>query len=165
MLDNFYRDLEKGKKAEAIVLSAFSNATKDYKFEDVSNQRSFFYKGDIKAVAADGREIFIEVKNDSRIAETHNILCEEEVYYKNADYYGSGNMESDSDIYVVVSQAEKKIYVIDFKILKSIYKKGEYKEITHPQQITFCYLLPLSIVRKNGGLIATLDYEAAAEVA
>jgi hypothetical protein len=162
MLDNFARDLAIGKKGEEIVLNTFSKLTTEYKFESISDMRCFFYRGDIKAVDKSGKEIFIEVKNDSRIADTGNILCEEEVYYKNNDYIGKGNMFSDNDIFAVVSQPEKKIYVVDFKILKANYRKGEYREIEHPQQTSYCYLMPVSKIKKLGGLIAVVDY---AEVA
>lgn len=159
MLENFERDLARGKVAENIVREVFTSLTDDYTFEDVSFDRSFFYRGDIKATdKKSGKEYYIEVKNDSRIADTGNILCEEEVYYKKYDYFGRGNMDGDSDIFAIVSQAENKIYVIDFKILKKNYRLGEFRKIEHPQQFSYVYLLPLCIIKKLGGLIATIDY-------
>lgn len=158
MVQGFYEGLAQAREAELLVAEVFSSLTKDYKFENVGDVREYFYKGDIKATAADGREIFIEVKDDSVIHKTHNVLCEEEVYYKDTDYYGKGNMFSEYNIYTVVSKAERKIYVIDFEVLKSIYHKGEYKIIEHPAQITYCYLLDLCKVKQFGGLIAMLDY-------
>ena len=44
-----------------------------------------------------------------------------------------GNMYCDSDIYAVVSEPERKIYVMDFKILKANYLKGKYRYIDWPQ--------------------------------
>lgn len=41
-------------------------------------------------------------------------------------------MSGDSDYYAVVSMEEQKIYILDFKKLQSIYRKGEYKIINHP---------------------------------
>ena len=144
MLNDFKKDLEVGKAAERIVLDTFASLTTDYTFVDVSNDSSCFYKGDIKAVAADGSEIYIEVKNDSRIADTGRVLCEEEVHYFQNDYCGQGNMSCQCDYYCIVSEEEKRIYVLDFKILKSIYKKyGEFKVIRHAQQETYAYLLDL----------------------
>lgn len=87
MLVNFKADLEKGHRAEQIVKEVFTNLTDKYTFTDVSNIPSYYHRGDIIATAADGREIFIEVKNDEVIYKTGNILCEEEVYYKEADYF------------------------------------------------------------------------------
>lgn len=158
MVKGFYEDLAQAREAEQLVLDVFSNLSKDYKFENVGAERKYFYKGDIKATAADGREIFIEVKDDSVIHRTKNILCEEEVYYKSNDYYGKGNMQSDYDIYVVVSKEERKMYVIDFEMLQNIYERGEYKVIEHPAQITYCYLLPLGVAKRLGAVIQTIKY-------
>lgn len=158
MTNQFYTDLEKAKAAEVLVCNVLSSLDTSRNYELVGAERQYFYKGDIKATDKKGNEIFIEVKDDSRIAETYNVLCEEEVYYKQHDYYGKGNMQSDYDIYAVVSKQQRKIYVIDFKCLQQIYRKGEYKEIQHPQQTTYCYLLNLGTIKKLGGLIATLDY-------
>jgi hypothetical protein len=69
-------------------------------------------------VRNDGKEIMIEVKDDSKIAETQNVLCEEEVYYDNIQDFVKGNFHSDYEIYCVVSKAERKVYVMDFSILK-----------------------------------------------
>lgn len=158
MLNNFYSDLAQAKEAEDIVLNTFSAMTDKYTFNPVSDNPAYYYKGDIIAISEDGREIGIEVKDDSRIADTSNVLCEEEVYYKYNDYYGKGNMQSNYDIYCVVSRKEQKIYVIDFNILRANYKKGEFCEVRHPQQITYCYLLNLGTIKRLGGLIATIHY-------
>lgn len=158
MLVNFKTDLVKGHRAEQIVKEVFTSLTDKYTFTDVSNNPSCYHKGDLLATAADGRQIFIEVKNDEVIHKTKNVLCEDEVYYKEADYYNKGNMYSDYDIYTVVSEPERKIYVIDFKILKEIYKKGEFKRINHYAQFTDAYLLSLGMIKKYGGLIDTIEY-------
>lgn len=159
MVNNFYSDLAQAKEAEDIVLNTFSTMSDKYDFVPVGDNPAYYYKGDILAISEDGREIGIEVKDDSRIAETMNVLCEEEVYYKSCDYYGKGNMQSDYDIYCIVSKQEKKIYIIDFSILKANYRMGEFKEIKHPQQITYCYLLNIGQIKKLGGLIATVYYK------
>lgn len=71
MVTNFYRDLEKAKKAEAIVKEILSSLTSNYNFIDVSNVPKYYHKGDIVAVDKEsGKQIFIEVKDDSRIADT-----------------------------------------------------------------------------------------------
>lgn len=125
--------MNNAKEAERIVLDTLFSYAPNYRFEDVSNDPDCYYKGDIKAISPEGQEFFIEVKDDSRIGETGNILCEEEVYYKASGYSGSGNMNGKSDIYVVVSKSERRMYVIDFKVLKQIYRKGEFKVIDHAQ--------------------------------
>lgn len=159
MVKNFREDLAKAKTAEKIVFDYLTNFATGYVIEDVSDDRRYYYKGDIKAIAADGAEIFIDVKDDSRIHKYQNVLCEEEVYYKDADYYGKGNMQSNYDVLAVVSQEEQKIYFMDFNVLKSIYRKyGEYRVFPHYDQDTHCYLLDLCRVKQFGGMIATVNY-------
>lgn len=158
MLDNFNKDLERGRAAEHLVCEVFSSLDDTHTFSEVGAERAFFYKGDIVATDKAGKPTYIEVKADSRIADTGNVLCEEEVYYKKHDYYGKGNMQSDYDIYVVVSEEQRKIYVINFECLKKNYRKGEYKVIEHPQQTTYCYLLSLKDIEKFGGLINVVNY-------
>lgn len=158
MLVNFNADLAKGHRAEQIVKDVFTSLTDKYTFTDVSNIPSCYNKGDIIATAADGREIYIEVKNDEVIHTTYNVLCEDEVYYKEADYYVKGNMHSDYQIYCVVSEPSRRIYVIDFKVLKEIYKNGEFKRINHYQQYTDAYLVPIGVIKRYGGLIEVVEY-------
>ena len=159
-MNGFRQDLMKAKEAEKIVREVFTSLTDRYSFEDVSEDRDCFYKGDIKAtpktINCSREEIYIEVKDDSRIGETKNILCEEEVYFKECDYYSKGNMKAGYDIYCIVSKSERKIYVLDFKKLRNIYKKGEFKSIEHPAQITYCYLLPLGLAQE--AIITIISY-------
>ena len=150
MIGQFNKDLEIGKRAEQIVLDTFRALSNDYTFENVSDKQEYFYKGDIKAIDKFGREIFIEVKNDSRIHKTNNVLCEEEVYYKYHDYCGKGNMQAHYDVYCVVSELDRKIYIIDFDVLSKNYRKGEFKIIDHPTQTTYCYLLGLDVIAGMG---------------
>lgn len=158
MVANFYTDLNKAKAAEELVYNILCEKSKDYNFKWVGDQREYFYKGDILAIAQDGREIGIEVKNDSRIGETRNVLCEYKVFYWDSGTYGKGNMESDYDIYCIVSASTREIFIIDFHKLKEIYTKGFRKVIPHVDQDTYCYLLPLSIVEKYNALITTLQF-------
>lgn len=157
-MSQFQKDLFEAHKAEQIVLDILSSLAPGYTFEDVSNDSKYYHKGDIKAVDSNGKEIMIEVKDDSCIYKTGNILCEEENYYFEADYYKRGNFYSDYEIYCVVSQQARKIYLFDFSILKQIYKKGEYREIRHYENICCCYLLPLGWAKKYNALIKEIDY-------
>lgn len=158
MLNNFYKDLEDAKAAELFIRDELARRTNDYDFFAIGDIKEYRYKGDIKAVDKNGNEIFIEVKNDSRFADTWSILCEEECYLKEDDRFIKGNMYCDSDIYCVLSERERIIYVFDFKILKNIYKMGEYKIIQHSQQNTHCYLLELCRAKQFGALITKIKY-------
>ena len=158
MVKDFYKDLAQAKSAEQLVLKVLEERTPACLFYDVSNNRDCYYKGDIKVFAPSGAYYYVEVKNDSRIAETHNILCEEEVYFKDYGEFQKGNMSCSSDFYAIVSAQERKIYILDFKILQRIYKQGRYKVIPHYDQDTHCYLLALDKARKAGALIDIIEY-------
>lgn len=158
MLSNFKRDLEAARDAEILVLELLCGATKDYDFVWVGDNPTYYHLGDILAIdKATGKQIYIEVKDDSRIADTDNILCEDAVDYD--DYTARGNIHNDFDVYVVVSKQERKIYVLDGKVLKANYKLGQYKYIQHRQQATEAYLLPLVVMKRRGGLLATISYD------
>ena len=158
MLSNFKRDLAAARDAEVLVLQLLAGATDAYTFEWVGDNRDYFHKGDIKAVnKSTGLESFIEVKDDSRIAYTHNILCEEEVDY--FDYQVKGNIYNEFDAYIVVSKQERKIYILSGEVLKANYKRGYKKYIPHLEQATEAYLLPLDVIKAEGGLLATISYD------
>lgn len=158
MTRDFNKWNEEAKVAELLTVDILSKLTDEYSFTWVGDVKEYRYKGDIIATAADGREIMIEVKNDSCIATTGNVLCEEEVYVKDSDRYNKGNMYCDSDIFAVVSQEERLIYFFDFKRLKEIYKKGYYKVIPHLEEITYCYLLELCRAKQWGAFITKIKY-------
>lgn len=158
MKEQFLKDLAAAKGAEETVLNTFSHLTDDYAFEDVSNKCSCFHKGDIKCIdRTTGKEIYIEVKDDSRIADTRNVLCEEFVHY-NSGYDVDGFMYNDYEIFAIVSKSERKIYVIDFKTLQKNYRKGELKKIDHPHQYSITYLCGLHQIKAWNALITTIDY-------
>ena len=161
MLQNFKQDKEIATAAEAFALLELEKQYGDRfsSFQWVGSNPEYYYKGDIKAIDnATGEVVFFEIKNDSRIHETQNILCEEEVYYKDNDYLGKGNMSADGDYYCIISFAAKKIYILDYKKLKQIYKKGEYKVINHPAQTTYCYLLELCRASQWGALLDIINF-------
>lgn len=158
MWDKFLVDLESAKNGERIVKEQLQKLLPDYIIDDVSNERQYFYKGDLRATDKEsGDSIYIEVKQDSRIADTQNVLCEYSVFFDDKGFT-KGNMFSDYDIYTIVSQSERKIYVIDFAILKANYKSGKHKIIQHYDQTTYCYLCSLDSVRAWGALIAEINY-------
>lgn len=133
-------------------------AAAGYQVLDISEDPQYYHTGDLKVMTPSG-ERFVEVKDDSRIADTKNILCEEEVFYKETNQFIKGNMYSNYDIYAVVSQSERKIYFFDFSKLKEIYKRfGTYKTINHSEQYNNCYLLELCRAKQFGALVAKINY-------
>lgn len=77
MLQDFWKDLNAAHAAELLVKDVFTSRTLDYDFRDVSEEREYFSRGDLVAIDKNGNETCIEVKNDSRFGDTHNILCED----------------------------------------------------------------------------------------
>lgn len=159
MCKQFLLDLARGHKAEDKVREVLASLTDEYTFIDVADDREYFHKGDIKAVGADGKVIMIEVKDDSRIGDTGNILCEESVYYYETNTEHKGNFYSDYEIYCVLNQPTQTMYIFDFKKLKEIYKQaGNYTVLRHAIQESEVYLLPIGSAKKAGALLHTIKY-------
>lgn len=157
MLKKFKEDLAAAKEAEQITKTAIAAA--GYKVFDVADQPEFYHKGDLQIQLPTGELRYVEVKDDSRISDTQNILCEDEVYFKESGRSVKGNMYSDYDIYAVVSKKDNLIYFFDFSKLKEIYKRyGMFKRIHHPEQYSDCYLLELCRAIQFKALIAKINY-------
>lgn len=160
MVSNFKSDLAKAKNGEAIVLDVLRHTTDNYEFNDVSDDKAYYYKGDIAAHDNSwNMDYYLDVKMDSCIARTCNILCEEKVYYKYDNYYGKGNMQSDYDYLAIISVEAQRIYIIDFAELKKHYKEGRYYVKDHGEQITYGTLFPLSKAWKYNMVEAVISYE------
>ena len=159
-MSQFREDLEAAKPAERLVLQLLQSNNPRYTFVDVSDDCSYYHKGDIKAISKEYPvELFIEVKNDSRIADTKRVLCEEEVLIYETGEQRIGNMYNDCDFYCVVSESERCVYVFNFKKLQEIYKNfGEWKVIKHKEQESLCYLVNLGYCKRKGALIHKLNY-------
>lgn len=159
MVKDFWKDLAIAQKVEEQVREVLDSLTDEYEFINVSQKREYRHKGDLLAINKEtNEEICIEIKNDSRIHETKNVLLEYDVYYYSTGEFVKGNLFSNYEIYAVVSQAEQKIYFMDFAILKKIYQQGRFKSINHFDQITYAYLLPLAAIEKAGGLIKVVEF-------
>ena len=159
-MSQFTDDLTKGRRGELIALDVFSKLYEQYEFIDVAKDKDFYYIGDIKVVKKQsGNERFIEVKNDSRIADTHNVLCEDKYFSKYDGKFHKGNMHNSGTwLYCVVSEQERKIYTFDYVALQAIYRTGTPKEIEHKTQDTYAYLLSLSTLEAKGILLGTINY-------
>lgn len=154
MLKDFARDKAAAKPAEELVYNILSSL--GYEVENVADQAEYRKRGDIKVILPLG-EVFVDVKHDKRIADTYNILCEVENYIIDDCYTIDGDMRKNYDYMAIVSVEAGKIYFLDFKVLQQIYRKGEYKEIKHADQITICYLLPLGVARKYGAIKGVIE--------
>lgn len=157
MLFNFNRDLQIGLSGEQTVKEVLESLTDDYVFTASDNQ----HRGDIIATnTTTGQKHYIEVKTDSRIGDTGNILCEESVYYYDNGEVAEGFMYRDYEIYCILSKSERKIYVIDFKILHQNYIKNSIKRkiLRYPDQESDCFFVQLATIAAAGGLIKVINY-------
>ena len=156
-LRDFEKDLEKGQEAEKIVAASFAAKNPGWVVEEVGNVKEYYHRGDIKITNKEtGEERFIEVKNDSRTANSHCFLCEESVSYADG-YIVDGNMYSNYDIYAVYAAQEARIYYIDFSLLVKHYKAGEFKVIPHSQQTTYAYIVDLAQIKSWGALMGITE--------
>jgi hypothetical protein len=165
MASNFKKDLAKAKIGERTVLEVLRNTTDEWYFSDVSDDASCYYKGDIEAWDIIQGSFFIDVKMDSRIADTGNVLCEHKVYSYNKNEYLKGNMQSDYDALAVISVTAQKIWIIDFDVLKKHYKEGKhyvkdhYDDYGNLAQKTIGTLCSLEKIKKWGGLLCSIEYD------
>lgn len=107
MVKNFTEDLMRGKTAETAVYNYLSLL--DFlEVENVSDNPLYYNKGDFRVCSNfTTHPYYIDAKNDSRVAQTRNILCEEEVYFKETDEYKYGDMYKEYDYLAVVSMEER----------------------------------------------------------
>lgn len=154
---NFQKDLREAREAEIIAREVLSKTTEDYRFYDVSNMKKFRHRGDIVSRnLKDDSPCFIDVKDDSVIHHTRNILCEDRVSYNGR--VQDGFMRYDYDYLCIVSQPEKRMYLVDFDVLKKHYKQGRYLLQAYDWQYSHTYLFPLRKARKLNALVAEIDY-------
>lgn len=181
MFDKFKTDLNNAKEAEKIVKDVLESMTNDFDFQDVSEKKECWHLGDIKAYynycsycggfGFGGNPLsyeeyeeykynyYIDVKDDSRIGDTGNILCEEQVWFRNKSTPVKGYMYSGYDYLAVVSKKENKIYMLDFHLLQKHYKQGRKIRINHREQYNDVYLYSLDKAKENGILMATIEYD------
>ena len=157
-MSQFQEDLIAARPAEILAWEVLNSLTKDYNFADVADLPQFYHYGDILAIGKDGSRFMIDVKRDTCIWKTKNVLCEERVHDKRDDTDKPGFMYSNYDYLCIVSEKESRLYIIDFKILKQIYKKGEHREFDHDTQWTDGYLLNTSVIKRYKGLTAIINY-------
>lgn len=158
MITAFWKDLKQGKRGEEIVYNHLREKNPECKIEYLGENKEYYHIGDIKLTTPQGNIFYFEVKNDTRIADTHNILCEEQVYYYDNKATCKGFIYSNYTNYCIVSERERKIYLFDFNIIKKIYKMGYEKVMKYAEQESITYLLPIEIVKAFGGLITVANY-------
>lgn len=99
----FLNDAAAAKPAEELVAAIMRSLVSTWNFEVIDGEDENQHKGDIRVTdPITGFSLFLEVKNDSRIAETGNVLCEYKKYFYDKGYK-DGNMTYDYEYYCVLS--------------------------------------------------------------
>lgn len=112
---------KEGKQAEQIVKDYLIG--RGYTVQDVSEEQDN-YQNDIDfIVQKDGRTSKIEVKLDTRLAETQNIAFEDVFYLKDKETGQTETREgyyhySQCDFLIFVSPADRNLYMVHFAKLK-----------------------------------------------
>lgn len=112
---------KEGKQAEQLVKDFLLN--RGYTVQDVSEEQDN-YQNDVDfVVQKDGRTIKIEVKLDTRLAETQNIAFEDVFYLKDKETGQTETREgyyhySQCDFLIFVSPADRNLYMVHFAKLK-----------------------------------------------
>ena len=139
----FKDDNEIGKRGEKIFSKYLDNLGLEH--EDVSDVKEY-QKQDIDFVvrAKTGQTWTVEVKNDTRIAQTGNIFFET---ISNVHYSSNGCFnKTNADAMVIVSESEKKLYIVTTKNLKKFVEdnKEHLKFRTTPGSNSAGFLVPVA---------------------
>ena len=156
-----------GKQAEQIVKDYLTG--RGYTVQDVSEERDN-YQNDVDfIVQKDGRTSKIEVKLDTRLAETQNIAFEDVFYLKDKE---TGQIEtregyyhySQCDFMIFVSPADKSLYMVHFRKLKenetsleSCFKLVKFYSYTD-QCKKGMRIVPVSVLKEKG-LLNVFSYQ------
>lgn len=163
MVKNFYTDLANAKKGEDIVRQVLQGCQDRYEIIDVSDDKDYWHKGDIEI--RDTEECFsyyLDVKDDSRVAQTQNLLAEHRVWYAKGGWAEGFMQNSDYDYIGYLSQQDKMIYILDFKLWQKYYLTKSHRHLQIPHggaQTTDGYLMSLDTARKLGIVIAEISYD------
>ena len=146
MIHNFQDDNAIGKRGERIF-AAFLES-RGCRYEDVSESKEYQDK-DVDFIVYSrkepGRKVMVEVKNDTRIAQTGNVFFET---MSNVDFATNGCFsKTEADLMAIVSETEKLIYFVDAKFLKEYVGRNNdsLRFISRVPGSNSCgYLIPLT---------------------
>lgn len=161
MTNNFKEELKKNRVAEIILMQVLESIYDDAALvEDVADNENCFYLGDVRVTDKIGNSFYFDAKNDGVIHKTGNVFCEDYKFFlRKMNERHNGFMSSNYDYLSIVDRVSKKIYILDFKVLKKIYKN--YRRV----QTTLCdaqchgTVIPLEECKKKGALLHVINYE------
>lgn len=147
---------EIARLAEEITIQLLHQIYPNNKFYSVHDDPEFYHKGDI--ITQNGKTL--DAKDDGRIHDTNNVFCEEcKRFYNSPDKLADGWMRNgEYDFLCVVDRYDKKLYILNFKKLKRIYKQFRDVQTDMGDCISYGFIVPLRVCRKNGILMKEVKY-------
>ena len=152
---NVKHNAEVAYTSEKLVRELLSQIYVGVDFYDKHDDVKSWHKGDI--LSSEGK--WFDAKDDGVIFYTGNLFAEELKDWRNGEI-SDGWMHSSKYSYVCdLDQQGKKLYIIDFKRLKEIYKKNnKYKKSRLSDCDSWGYIVPLWKLRESGALVAEVAY-------
>ena len=162
MKNSFKKELKKNRIAEVILLQVLESIYDDNALiEDVADNPDCYHLGDVMVTNRVGNTYYFDAKNDGCIHKTGNVFCESHKHFlRNMKTRHSGFMEDGNYDYLsIVDRVSKCIYILDFKVLKKIYKN--YRKVQTVLEDAYCYgnVISLEECKKKGALLHTINYE------
>lgn len=164
MFTDFLRDLQKAQTGENIVCDVLSKllGEDDYTINNVALDEQFYYKGDIAVTDSWGDTVYIDVKDDSCICNTGNILAEHRVWIRGKGWVDGFMQKAQYDYVAYLSQPDKKIYILDFALWKKYYKTVFVRHLFidhNGEQTTDGFLMRLDSARDLGIVVMEIGYD------
>ena len=159
--EDFFEDVARAKTAEAIVLNALeANKKAGTEIIDVSENPEYYDRGDILIRMSSGKEVFVDVKDDTCVGRTGNVFVEECAVYESG-YVGEGWIHSDYDFIAICSRDTCTIYIIDFAKLKRLYRQlGKPIACHFSDHSTYGTLVSLDNLRNAKVLRSEIHYRS-----
>lgn len=162
MKNTLKREVKKNRIAEVILMQVLESIFDDKALvEDVADNPDCYHLGDVRVTNKTGNSFYFDAKNDGIISKTGNVFCESHKYFfKNMQKKYDGFMEDGNYDYLsVVDRVSKKIYILDFKVLKKIYPNYRRIQTTLSDCYSYGTVIPLDECKKKGALLHTINYE------
>lgn len=152
-------DSEIARAAEELAIKVLGKALKDTTFESLHDDEGKFHVGDVVA-KKNGKEKYIDIKDDGRISETGNVFCEGYKYYYNkpGKKHDGFMQNSQYDYLAILDQVRGKLYLLDFEELKKIYNNYRLVRSDLSDCISYGYLVPLNVCRRKGILKCEITF-------
>lgn len=148
---------EIARQSESIAQCILQQLYPQSTFESIHDEQALWHYGDIMQ---DGW-VYYDVKDDGCIAKTGNVFCELGKKWKYSGEKSDGWMKNGHYDYVcVLDQISCKMYVLDFRALKKVYREGRYiSGIDLGDNYTCGYIVTLNKLRKRGVIECEVQYQ------